>query len=105
MRNIIPIIFAAATLLAGCKSPAQTGKKTNGGATTAGAKTTVNVTTNSAATTIAAANADAIAATTAPAPVTVGPNTPAQTLSENTRLGNFGAAFIVILAVAAARRP
>jgi hypothetical protein len=88
MRNIIPIIFVAATVLAGCCSTAPVNKTTAPGTNTV-------------------ASANAMVATPAPAvvapPVPAGPNTPAETLSENLRLGNLGAAFIVILTILAAR--
>jgi hypothetical protein len=115
MRNIIPIIFVAAIVLTGCKSPVKAGKTKPAGTTpvataTIGAKVMVN--TNAVATTATAAAATNTAVATAaccdspaPAPVTVGPNTPEQTLSENYRLGNLATAFLVVLTVAAVRRP
>jgi hypothetical protein len=86
MRNIIPIIFVAATLLAGCCSPAPANKTTTAG-------------------TNAAVNTNTVASSSAVAATPVGPNTPAETLSENVRLGNLGATFIVILTIMAVRRP
>lgn len=81
MRNIIPIIFVAATLLVGCKSATMS-------------TTATTTATNSVAGTNAAA--------TPPAPV--GPNTPAQTTAENIRFGELAGAFIVLLTVAAVKR-
>jgi hypothetical protein len=80
MRNIIPVIFVAATLLVGCKTSTQASKS-------------------------AAASASAAAATPAPAPVPVGPNTPEQTLAENNKLGNLAGAFLGVLYIAALKRP
>jgi hypothetical protein len=97
MRNIIPIIFVTAILLVGCQSSRQAAKTTPVAATTAGTKTTAN------ANTIAGTNV--VVATPAPAPAPVGPNTPDQTLAENNKLGNLAGAFLVVLSVAAVRRP
>jgi hypothetical protein len=72
MRKFIPMLFLAAIMLAGCKSG-----------------TTVH-------TQAAAPTAAAPASPSPPAPAT-----PAQTLKENVRLGDFGAAFMLILAVVA----
>lgn len=83
MRKIIPIIFIAATLLVGCKSP------------------TMKTTTTSTATTNAVAGTNTVAATP-PAPV--GPNTPAETTSENLRLGELAGVFLVLLTVLAVKR-
>jgi hypothetical protein len=80
MRKIIPIIFVAATLLVGCKSATMS-------------------TTTAATNSVAGTNA---AAATPPAPV--GPNTPAQTLSEDKMLGDFAGVFFVILTFAAVKR-
>jgi len=118
MRNIIPITVVAATLLAGCRSPARVNKTTTFGtntvaSTSAAVATPAPVGTNTVASTNAVvatptpvgsetvASANAVAAIPSP----VGTNTPAEALSENVRLGNLGAAFIVILAIVAAMRP
>ena len=100
MRNIIPIIFVAATLLAGCRSPARVNKTTTLGSNTVAS-------TNAVVATPAPVGPDTVASASAvidpPAPV--GPNTQAKALSENVMLGNLGGAFIVILAILAALRP
>jgi hypothetical protein len=83
MRNIIPIIFVAATLIVGCKSA------------------TMSTTTSTTAGTNSVASTNAAAATP-PAPV--GPNTPAQTLAEDKMLGNLAGIFLVLLTVAAVKR-
>ncbi len=80
MRNIIPVIFVAATLLVGC----QTSKQAN--------KT-------------AAAAPITAAAAPAPTPVPAGPNTPEQTLAENNKLGNLAGTFLGVLYIAALKRP
>jgi hypothetical protein len=72
MRKFIPILFLAAIMFAGCKSG-----------------TTVHT---------QAAAPTAAAATPPPPPA---PATPAQIMKEDVRLGDFGAAFMVILAVLA----
>jgi hypothetical protein len=123
MRNIIPIMLVAATVLVGCHSPMQANKTTTVAAAPAGASATANkntigdvnaaVTVNPAATanSVVGTNAvvsnnsapstNALAATPVQAPATVGPNTPAQTLAENVRLGDLAAAFIIILTILA----
>jgi Na+/H+ antiporter NhaC len=74
MRNIIPIIFVAATVLVGCHSPSMVQTKT--------------------------------AAPAAPTPTVAAPaaTAPPNTLSESVRLGDLGAAFIIILTLLALRR-
>jgi hypothetical protein len=84
MRNIIPVMLLALTVLVGCQSP----KTTVGGSTNAMTVTNTVVVTNT------------IAAT----PSVVGPNTPAQTTSENLVLGNLAAIFIVFLVILALKR-
>jgi len=81
MRNIIPIIFVAATLIVGCKSA------------------TMSTTTSTTAATNSVAGTNAAA--TPPAPV---PNTPAQTLAENRMLGDIAGVFLVLLTAAAVKR-
>jgi outer membrane murein-binding lipoprotein Lpp len=136
MRNIIPITVVAATLLAGCRSPARVNKATtlasnSVASTNAVVANPAPVGTNTVASasamvaTPAPGGSDTVASTSAvvanPTPVgsetvasanavaaipsPVGTNTPAEALSENVRLGNLGAAFIVILAIVAAMRP
>jgi hypothetical protein len=78
MRNNIAIIFVAATLLVGCKSP--------------------TMTTTSSST----ASTNAAAATAPPAPPA--PNTPAQTTAENATLGNLAGIFLVVLGFMAVKR-
>ena len=80
MRKIIPIIFVAA-ITSGCKSP------------------TMSTTTTAATNSVAGTNS---VAATPPAPV--GPNTPAQTLSEDKMLGDLDGVFFVILTFAAVKR-
>jgi hypothetical protein len=83
MRNIIPIIFVAATLLVGCKSA------------------TMSTTTKTTAATNSVAGTNAAAA--AP-PAPAGPNTPAQTLAEGRMLGDLAGVFLALLTFAAVKR-
>jgi hypothetical protein len=104
MRNIIPIIFVASTLLVGCQSSKPASKPAAAGATSAAASTNTVANTNATVSTNAVAAAAATAATAA-APAPVGPNTPDQTLAENNRLGNLAGIFLGVLFVAAIKRP
>ena len=150
MRNLIPIIFVAATLLAGCRSPATVHKTTTADtqtvpgtnivananapassnsvaivkavetAKTAPTAKIVAITNTMASLKIVASshtiesnnilviiktnvidNPGAVVATPAPADSI----TPAQPLSENDWPGDLAAAFIVVLAILAVRRP
>jgi uncharacterized protein YcfL len=74
MRNNIAIIFVAATLLVGCKSP------------------TLTTTTSSST-----ASTNAAAATPSPVP-------PAQTTSGDAKLGNLAGVFLVLLSFFAVKR-
>ena len=118
MRNIIPILFVAATLLAGCRSPARVDKTTTVGTNTVAGTNAVVATpapvrskpvasTSAVVVTPAPVGSDTVASASAvvATPAPVGPNTPAEALSENLWLGNLGAAFIVILAILALSRP
>ena len=102
MRNIIPIIFVAATVLVGCQSPKSASKPT-----TPGTATTMVITNTVFSTNIVfSTNTVASSKTVVVAPITVGPNTPEETASENLKFGKFAAVFIFCLTILAlARRP
>jgi hypothetical protein len=80
MRNIIPIIFVAATVLVGCHSPSMVQTKT------------------------AAPAAPTPTVATPPAAAAPAATAPPNTLSESVRLGDLGAAFIIILTLLALSR-
>jgi hypothetical protein len=95
MRKFIPIIFVAASILAGCSTPSMVHTQSAGG-TNAAVSLNITVGTNAVAGTNAAV---AVAATTSGTETVGHVNSPAETTSENVLLGDLGAGFLVMLII------